>query len=259
MDLKNLYDQNGQSIWLDFIRRDLLQSGEFGRLVADGIRGVTTNPSIFEKAIDSGDIYKQDLASYRLGASAPEVYEHLAVADIKAAADALMPLYKSSKGRDGFVSMEVAPTLARDAQATVAEGLRLKEEVGHENLMIKVPATSEGMLAIRALLGHGVHVNVTLLFSRAVCHQVAVAHAAGLEDFVAAGGDVSKVASVASLFVSRMDVMVSPLLQAAAQTAPESKRAAILALSGKVALANAKLAYQDWKERVQSLRWTALA
>lgn len=260
MDFKELYERHGQSIWLDFIRRDLLSSGDFARQVeVDGVRGVTTNPSIFEKAIDGSDIYRADLSAYRAGAPAAEVYEHLAVADIRAAADILLPLYRSSGGRDGFVSMEVAPPLARDTQGTVAEGLRLRQTVDRANLMIKVPATPEGLPAIRALLGRGANVNVTLLFSRAACHQVAEAHAAGLEDFAAAGGDPATVASVASLFVSRLDALLDPQLRAAAEAAPQGKRAGILALTGQGALANAKLAYQDWKAWIQGPRWKALA
>lgn len=261
MDLKELHQKYGQSVWLDYIRRDLLQSGEFARLVEGGIRGVTSNPSIFEKAIDGSTDYDAALERYekRNDATASEIYEHLAVEDIQQAAVFLLPVYDASERRDGYVSMEVSPYLAHDTRATVDEAMRLWKKVRRSNLMIKVPATAEGVPAIRQLIGRGINVNVTLLFSRAMCREVAEAYMDGLEAFDARGGDVTRIASVASMFVSRMDVMVDPMLETQARALPAPEQARLLNLVGKIAVANAKLAYQDWKELRQSPRWQALA
>ena len=253
MDVKELHSKHGQSIWLDYIRRHLLQSGEFARLVQeDGIRGVTSNPSIFEKAIAGSTDYESALArdENRQDETASAIYERLAIADIQAAADILRPVYDESERRDGYVSMEVSPYLAHDTQATIAEATRLWTAVGRENLMIKVPATPEGIPAIRQLISQGINVNITLLFSRAVTGQVADAYMDGLEALAARGGELSRIGSVASIFVSRLDVLVDPMLEA---------RTDLRGLVGKVAIANARLAYQDWKERCATPRWQALA
>jgi len=258
VDLKELHREYGQSVWLDYIRRHLLRSGEFARLVKeDGIRGVTSNPSIFEKAIAGSTDYGPALEYYekRMDATASAIYEHLAVEDIQQAADILRPVYDESDRRDGYASMEVSPYLAHDTQATVGEATRLWKKVDRENLMIKVPATSQGIPAIRQLISQGINVNITLLFSRAVCRQVAVAYMDGLETLAAHGGDLTRIASVASMFVSRLDVLVDPMLEA--RTGAD--QAPLRSLVGKVAIANAKLAYQDWKELCRGSRWQALA
>jgi transaldolase/glucose-6-phosphate isomerase len=262
MDVKELHLEHGQSVWLDYIRRHLLQSGEFARLVQeDGIRGVTSNPSIFEKAIAGSTDYGPAIERYEKGkdASASAIYEHLAVEDIQQAADILRPVYDESDRRDGYVSMEVSPYLAHDTRATIDEATRLWSKVRRDNLMIKVPATPEGLPAIRQLIGQAINVNITLLFSRAVCRQVAEAYMDGLETLAAHGGDLTHVASVASMFVSRLDVLVGPLLEARTQATPAAEQAELRGLVGKVAIANAKLAYQDWKDLCRGPRWQALA
>ena len=217
MDLKELHQTYGQSVWLDYIRRHLLQSGEFARLVReDGIRGVTSNPSIFEKAIAGSTDYGPALERYekRKDETASAIYEQLAIEDIQQAADILRPVYDEADRRDGYVSMEVSPYLAHDTQATIDEATRLWSRVRRDNLMVKVPATPEGIPAIRQLISQGINVNITLLFSRAVCRQVAEAYMDGLEALAARGGDLTRMASVASMFVSRLDVLVDPILEA---------------------------------------------
>ncbi len=262
MNLKKLHQEYGQSLWLDYIRRHLLRSGEFARLVEeDGIRGVTSNPSIFEKAIAGSTDYESALEQFEgaKDATAAAIYEHLAIEDIQQSADILRPVYQGSDRGDGYVSMEVSPYLAHDTAATVAEARRLWTAVGRENLMIKVPGTVEGIPAIRQLTGEGINVNVTLLFSRAVCRDVALAYMAGLEALAERGGNLRQVASVASMFVSRIDVLVDPVLEALETIAPAAEKGAPHMLVGKVAIANAKLAYQDWKKTFRSPRWQALA
>ena len=258
MDLEQLHPKCGQSLWLDYIRRHLLQSGEFARLVKeDGIRGVTSNPSIFEKAIAGSTDYGSAIERYEIHKDEPAsaIYEHLAVADLQQAADILRPVYETSERSDGFVSMEVSPYLAHDTQATVDEAVRLWKMLGRANVMIKVPATPEGIPAIRQLIGQGINVNVTLLFSRAVCRQVADAYMDGLDLLATRGGDLTHIASVASVFVSRLDALVDPMLEARAG----ADAAQLHGIVGKVAIANAKLAYQDWKELCRGTRWQALA
>lgn len=262
MDLKQIHREYGQSLWLDYIKRDLLKSGEFARLVKeDGIRGVTSNPSIFEKAIAGSTDYAAELERLARSkdATASSIYEHLAIADIQQAADILRHVYDESDGRDGYVSIEVSPYLAHDTRATIDEAIRLRIKVDRDNLMIKVPATPEGLPAIRQLVSQGVNVNITLLFSRAVCRQVAEAYMAGLETFAAHGGDLTRVASVASIFVSRLDALADPLLESRILAAPAAQQAELRSLLGKVAIANAKLAYQDWKQLCGSARWLTLA
>jgi transaldolase/glucose-6-phosphate isomerase len=242
----------GQSVWLDFIRRSLIESGELKRLIdEDGLRGVTSNPSIFEKAITGSTDY-QDLltapASQKLDAKA--LYEAIAVRDVRDAADVLRPVYDTSKRRDGYVSLEVSPLLAHDTAGTIEEARRLWKTVDRPNLMVKVPATPEGIPAIRRLISEGINVNVTLLFSQAVYEQVAEAFIAGVEERVAQGGDVSGLASVASFFISRIDSAVDALL-AANSNAPKN-------LEGKAAIANAKLTYQKFQEIYASPRWKKL-
>ena len=244
----------GQSIWLDFIRRRLITEGELARLANLGVRGVTSNPAIFEKAIAHNRDYEAQLIDLCSGGDVePEaIYEALALKDIAMAADTLRTVYEATDGLDGYVSLEVSPDLAYDTDRTIAEARRLFAAVGRPNVLIKVPATLEGIPAIRALIGEGINVNVTLMFSLAQYDAVAEAYIAGLEALAAAGGDLRRVASVASFFVSRVDVMVDPLL--AEIGTPQA-----LSLQGKTAVANAKLAYQRFKAVFQGARWASLA
>jgi transaldolase/glucose-6-phosphate isomerase len=248
----------GQSVWLDYIRRDLLASGEFALLVKEGVHGVTTNPSIFEKAIAESTEYDAALERCVRSKDAPasSLYEQLTVEDIQQAADILRWVYEATGRRDGYISMEVSPHLAHDTTATLGEARRLWAKIRRENVMIKIPATREGVPAIEQLTGEGINVNITLLFSRAACRQVHEAYMSGLEALAKRGGKVSHMASVASMFVSRVDAIVDPRLERLRANASGS---AVTALVGKVGIANAKLAYQDWKETCRSARWQALA
>jgi len=247
--------EHGQSPWYDNIRRSLIESGELARMVEeDGLRGVTSNPAIFAKAITGSTDYDAALAEIRSRGpvEAADAYEELAIADIRAAADVLRPVYDATEGADGFVSLEVSPRLAHDTEATVAEAERLWTRVERPNLMVKIPATSEGLPAIRAVIGRGINVNVTLLFARSRWEEVAAAHLAGLEDLVAAGGDPARVASVASFFVSRIDTAIDAQLDARGDEAAR-------ALRGRAAIANAKLTYARWRELLGEERFRALA
>lgn len=247
--LKQLADL-GQSVWLDYIRRAFIESGELGALVARGLRGVTSNPTIFEKAITGSADYDRQLREYlRREMGVEEIYEALALEDIGAAADVLRPVFEAGGGADGFVSIEVSPALASDAEATVAAGRRLFEALGRPNVMIKVPATPAGMPAIRALIGGGINVNVTLIFSLGHYEAAAEAYIAGLEDLAAAGGDLSRVASVASFFVSRLDTALDRELEARGGAE----------LAGRIAVANARAAYARFREIVAAPRWRKLA
>src|SRR5271155_5494309 len=201
----------GQSVWLDYIRRSLISTGELKRLIEeDGLRGVTSNPSIFEKAITGSTDYTKTLEelSAKKGLDAKQIYETLAIRDIQDAADVLRPVYDQTKRRDGYVSLEVAPYLAHKTQETLDEARRLWKAVGRENLMVKVPGTTEGTPAIQQLISEGININVTLLFAFDVYVRVAEAYIAGLEAFAKSGGDVSRIASVASFFISRIDTLV---------------------------------------------------
>lgn len=248
--LHQLYNDFGQSVWLDFISRDIIASGEFAQLMDLGIRGVTSNPSIFNKAISGSSLYDEDIARLaREGADAFAIYDAISQADIVSATTALAQLYEESGRGDGYVSIEVNPELAYDTEGTIEEAKRLWRDIAHPNLMIKVPATDEGIPAIRQLISEGVNVNATLMFSLADYEAVAFAYIEGLEDRAAAGADVSHVASVASFFVSRIDTMVDKAL---AQTGNTE-------LQGKIAVANAKLAYARFREVFAGERWQALA
>jgi len=255
--------EHGQAAWLDFLARGFIAKGNLQKLVEeDGLRGVTSNPSIFEKAIVESDEYDAAMRSMlETRDRAPgEFYECLAVEDIKHAADVLRPAYESTGGADGFVSMEVSPYLANETEATIVEARRLWREVDRENLMIKVPATPAGLPAIRALIADGINVNITLLFAQNVHQQVVEAYISGLETLTSAGRDMSRVASVASMFVSRIDTLVDKLLDdkiAHADTSDKKKR--LSALKGKIAIANAKLAYQHYKSIFATERWRKLA
>jgi transaldolase/glucose-6-phosphate isomerase len=253
----------GQAVWLDFLARKFLHDGGLTKLVAqDGLRGVTSNPSIFEKAIGSGTDYDPALKSALESADSDvgTLYEGLAVKDIQTAADQLRPVYESTEGHDGFVSLEVSPYLAMATDATLDEARRLWHEVDRPNLMIKVPGTKAGIPAVRTLLSEGINVNITLLFSQKVYDDVVEAYIAGLEAFTAKGGDPGKVASVASFFVSRIDTAVDKLLdEKLAASTNDDDRETLQSLHGKVAVANAKLAYQLYKQRFAGARWEKLA
>lgn len=249
---------HGQSVWLDYIRRSLITSGELQRLIdADGLRGVTSNPAIFEKAITGSNDYAQALKALEgRNLDAKATYEALALGDIQDAADILGSLYRASGRRDGYVSLEVSPYLARDTRGTLEEARRLWKAVARDNVMIKVPATPEGIPAIQELIGAGINVNVTLLFSQAAYEQVAEAYISGLEKLASARGDLSKVASVASFFVSRIDSAVDAMLATRLKGSSDAReRAALQSLAGKVAIANAKLTYRRYQELFSGARW----
>ena len=254
--------ENGQAVWLDFLARRFIAEGGLKRLVQeDGLTGVTSNPAIFKKAIAGSTDYDSSLAANVKDShyDVMTLYETLAVADIQNAADILAPVYRNTKRADGFVSLEVSPYLAHDTEGTIAEARRLWKAVGRENVMIKVPATEAGLPAIGQLLGEGININITLLFSRAAYRQVAEAYLAGLETFRKNGGDLSRLASVASFFVSRIDTAVDRLIDERLKTMPKGGDADALAqLRGKIAIANAKMAYQDYKGLFAGARWEAL-
>jgi transaldolase/glucose-6-phosphate isomerase len=251
----------GQSVWLDYIRRSLLTSGELRRLVEeDGLRGVTSNPAIFEKAITGSTDYAEALRE--LAPSYPDakaLYEQVAIRDIQDAADVLRPVYDRTEGRDGYVSMEVAPALSHDTAGTLAEARRLWRQIDRPNAMIKVPAAPEGIPAIEQLIGEGINVNVTLLFAQETYERVARAYLAGLEKYAAQGGDVGRVASVASFFISRIDTAIDALLAERLKTAAPGERALLRSLQGKVAIANAKQAYHLYGSIFRGDHWQALA
>lgn len=256
-----LQDQ-GQSVWLDYIRRSLFTSGELARLIKeDGVRGLTSNPAIFEKAISGSTDYTEALnalAGQRLDAQA--IYEQLAIRDIQDAADLLQPVYRRTKMRDGYVSLEVSPYLARNTRGTLEEARRLWKAVGRPNLMIKVPGTPEGLPAVQQLIGEGINVNITLLFAQERYAQVAEAYLAGLEQRAARGGDLSPVASVASFFISRIDTMIDALLAARLKTSGNVGEQELLKrLMGTVAIANGKLTYRRYQQIFSGPRWAALA
>jgi transaldolase/glucose-6-phosphate isomerase len=254
--------QYGQSAWLDFIRRSLIAGGELKRLLdEDGLGGVTSNPAIFEKAIDGSNDYAtaiQEITEEDPGLSAKEVYERLAVKDIQDAADVLRPVYDKHAAKDGYVSLEVSPDLANDTEGTLVEARHLWKAVARPNVMIKVPATPAGLPAIRTLIGEGINVNVTLLFARDAYEAVAVAFIEGLEARAQAGYAIASVASVASFFVSRIDSSVDALVEARLKTATGAEKALLEGFLGKVAIANAKLAYQSYKRIFSGPRWEAL-
>jgi transaldolase/glucose-6-phosphate isomerase len=256
-------NEYGQSVWLDFVSRDLLKSGELTRLIGDdGLKGVTSNPSIFEKAIGHGDDYDELIAQAEASGDVDPaaLFETLAIHDIQEGADALAGVYQQTQGRDGYISMEVSPYLAMQTGETIEEARRIWRNVGRPNLLVKVPATQPGLPAIRALIGDGINVNITLLFSQQVYAQVADAYIAGLEDLVAKGGDPHKIASVASFFVSRIDTLADETLdKRIAAVADPAEKQRLAALKGKVAIANAKLAYQLYKKVFTDERWQRLA
>ena len=253
----------GQSVWLDYIRRDLLTGGELKKLITeDGLRGMTSNPTIFEKAITGGTLYDDLLNSLRsrTDLDAKGRYEILAIRDIQDAADLMKPVYESSKRRDGYVSLEVSPYLARDTKGTLEEARRLWKAVGRENIMIKIPGTAEGIPAFQQAISEGINVNVTLLFAQDVYVKVAEAYIAGLEQFAKSGGDVSKIASVASFFISRIDSAVDAIIDARLKASKDAREQEQLkTLQGKIAIANGKETYKKYQAIFSGDRWKALA
>jgi len=253
----------GQSMWLDYIRRDLITGGSLKTMIEDdGLRGMTSNPSIFEKAIGDSSLYDDILKalSSRTDLDTTARYEQIAIRDIQGAADLLRPVYESSKFRDGYVSLEVSPLLAHKTQETIDEARRLWKAVERENVMIKVPGTPEGLPAIRQAIGEGINVNVTLLFAQEVYEKVAEAHIAGLEDLAKRGGNLNKIGGVASFFISRIDSLVDSLINEKLKASSDAQRQALLkSLLGKVAIANGKLTYQRYQRIFSSTRWEALA
>jgi transaldolase/glucose-6-phosphate isomerase len=251
----------GQAVWLDYLDRGFLAQGGLARLIEeDGLTGVTSNPSIFEKAIGHDNDYDEQIAELvRGGETSPAaIYERLAVTDIQAAADALRPVYDRLDGADGFASIEVSPSLARSTEGTIDEARRLWAAVDRPNLMVKVPGTREGVPAVRALTAAGINVNITLLFALDMYQAVAEAFLAGLEDRLTSGEAISRVASVASFFVSRVDTAIDAKIDARI-AAKDEDTPALAALRGRVAIANAKLAYQSYLELIGSDRWRRLA
>jgi transaldolase len=245
--------QHGQSIWYDFISRDFISSGKMQELVDKGLRGMTSNPTIFEKAISKGSDYDAQIRELsRSGLSTAQIATELFVTDVRNACDVMRPIYDGSGGSDGFISIEVNPKLASLATETIAEARNLWQAIDRPNLMVKIPATDEGMPAVRQCISEGLNINITLMFSLEQYRAVAEAFIAGLEDRLARGGDISQINSVASVFVSRIDTMIDAQLEKIGT--PEA-----LALRGKAALANTKLVYQEFKRIFSGERWEKLA
>jgi transaldolase/glucose-6-phosphate isomerase len=257
--LKGLLEY-GQSPWMDYIRRDLLTGGGLKKMIdEDGLRGMTSNPAIFEKSIVGSQLYSDILNSpdaKKLDAKA--LYERIAIRDVQDACDIFKPTYQSTRGRDGFVSLEVSPYLANDTKGTLEEARRLWKTVGRENVMIKVPATPEGIPAIRQLLEDGLNINITLLFAQSAYEQVAEAFFAALEARTLKKQDIHHCASVASFFVSRIDTLVDSKIEKMLPTATGDKKPLLESVEGKVAIANAKLTYKKYQELYNSSRWKAL-
>ncbi|MGB0560363.1 MAG: transaldolase [Spirulinaceae cyanobacterium] len=256
-------NQYGQSIWMDNLSRDIIQSGQLKAMITDqGIHGITSNPAIFEKAIAGNQVYDAQIqAGIEAGKSVTEIYESLIFDDIINACDIFKPVYAQTNGLDGYVSVEVPPNLAKDTESTIREAKRYAAAIGRENVMIKIPGTSEGLPAVTAVLAEGINVNVTLLFSVQSYIDTAWAYITGLEQLAAKGGDVSQIASVASFFLSRIDSNIDARLDAKLKAEGVSTETAskLIGLKGKIAIANAKDAYQKYKEIFSSDRWQALS
>lgn len=249
-------NQTGQSVWFDYIERSMVASGELAQLVKEGVTGVTSNPSIFQQAITGSEAYQADLqALVTQTGDTKEIFETLAIADIQAAADVLRPVYDATNQQDGYISMEVAPDLAHDTEKTIAEARRLNAAIDRPNLMIKVPATKAGIDAIRQLTSDGISVNVTLIFGLERYAEVKEAYIQGLEQRLAKGQPIDNISSVASFFISRVDVNIDAQLEAMGDATAH--------LLGKIAIANAKLAYAQFQEKfgltTPSERWEHLA
>jgi transaldolase / glucose-6-phosphate isomerase len=251
----------GQSPWMDYIRRDLLTGGGLKKIIeGDGLRGMTSNPAIFEKSITGSTLYSDILDSPEAKTlNAKSLYEKIAIRDVQDACDIFRPIYQSTRRRDGYVSLEVSPYLANDTKGTLEEARRLWTTVGRENLMIKVPGTPEGVPAIRQLLEDGLNINVTLLFAQSAYEQVAEAFFSGLEARALKKEDISHSASVASFFVSRIDTLVDSKIEAMLKFANGASRDLLTSIEGKVAIANAKLTYEKYQELYNTPRWKALA
>lgn len=253
----------GQSIWMDNLSRTIIQSGELKQLLEErGIVGITSNPAIFEKAIVGNAIYDADIeAGIRAKKSVLEIYESLVFDDIRNACDIFKPVYESSNKLDGYVSIEVPPNIADDTQSTIEQARRYYEQIGRENVMIKIPGTKMGLPAVEQVISDGINVNVTLLFSVDSYVETAWSYIRGLEKRVAEGKDISNIASVASFFLSRIDINIDARIDAKLAEGMDriEKKAMLEAVKGKVAIANAKIAYQKYKEIIQSDRWKALA
>jgi transaldolase/glucose-6-phosphate isomerase len=253
----------GQSMWLDYIRRDLFTTGKLKTLISeDGLRGMTSNPAIFEKAIADSNLYDDILKSLasRKDLDTTARFEQIAIRDIQEAADTLRPVYDESNFRDGYVSLEVSPYLARKTQETIDEARRLWKTVKRDNVMIKIPGTAEGIPAIRQAISEGININVTLLFAQEVYEQVAEAYIAGVEDLAAGGGNLRKMAGVASFFISRIDTLIDSMINDRLKTTKDAGQQALLeSLLGKVAIANGKLTYQAYERIFSGPRWNALA
>jgi transaldolase len=250
----------GQSAWLDYIHRGILNSGEFRGMVQAGISGVTSNPTIFEKAITGSHDYDDQLSRLVAdGKSTTEIYEAVVTEDIRAAADTLRPVFDATGGADGFVSVEVSPLIAHDTERTIQEVRRWNSLIGRPNVMVKIPGTVEGVPAIEEMIAEGRHINITLLFSLEAYRRVQEAYLRGLERRVAAGQSVHQIASVASFFVSRIDTEADKRLDARAAAAGPAQAEAIRGLRGKVAVANAKMAYRLFQQAFSGARWKALA
>jgi transaldolase len=249
----------GQSIWLDFIDRSILRNGELQRRIRDdALTGMTSNPSIFEKALAEGSAYDEQLRAASKEVTALELFELIATTDVRDACDIFRPVFDETKGADGYVSIEVSPGAANDARATVSEATRLWATVDRPNVMIKIPGTDEGALAVRQSIANGLNVNITLLFAIEAHAKVIEAYMAGLEDRVAAGKDISTIHSVASFFVSRVDSEIDKRLDAAEKSGAGDQQT-LKSLHGKAAIANAKLAYKLFQDQFGSPRWKALA
>jgi transaldolase / glucose-6-phosphate isomerase len=263
-DTKNALHQmleQGTSPWIDNITRDMLQDGTLKRLIDDGVVGLTSNPTIFQKAISGSQAYADALrALAREDKNASQIFDTLVLDDIGNAADALRPVYDRANGGDGFVSIEVSPDLAHDEQRTLEEARRLSGHLNRPNVMVKIPGTPEGIPAFQQAIAEGININVTLLFSLESYRDVAEAYIAGLEQHLQAGHDISHIASVASFFVSRVDTMVDKKLEdMISQTDDESRKQHLRSLEGKAAIANAKMAYEAYGEIFSGPRWQALA
>src|SRR5215472_12560947 len=250
----------GQSVWLDDIDREQLRSGLFEQLITqDGLSGATGNPTIFEHSIDHGTAYDEQMRQLiAQGKDAQEIYEALAMTDVKAVADLLRPIYERTDGQDGFVSIEVSPYLAQDTEGTLSEVRRFWEAIDRTNLMVKIPSTPAGVPAIRQALAEGININITLIFSIENYRQVVEAYLGALEERSAKGQDISHIASVASFFVSRVDVLVDQLLADQVKATSDPARQQLKALQGKIAIANARLVYQEFKRLFSGARFEVL-
>ncbi len=254
--------QFGQSIWMDNLSRDLLTSGELATLIETrGVLGITSNPAIFEKAIVGNAVYDQDIeAGIRAGKSLDEIYESLVFTDIQMAADILLPVYEKSQGIDGYVSIEVPPTISADTEKTISEALRYYAAIDRPNVMIKIPGTPAGLPAVEKVIAEGINVNVTLLFSVASYVETAWAYIRGLEARMAQGLEVNNISSVASFFLSRIDINIDKRLDTLIKaTADEVLQTKLRGIKGQIAIANAKVAYQEYKKIIATDRWQKLA